>query len=60
MRAEKLGAGGEEGGDNGAFYERKLVTARFFMERMLPDTSSLLAKVTAGSATLMELEAEAF
>ena len=49
-----------EGGEDPEFYRNKLVTARFFMERMLPDTSSLLAKVTAGSATLMELEAEAF
>ncbi len=59
VAAEKLADGGEDGA-GGAFYRRKLVTAQFFMERMLPDTSSLLAKVTAGSATLMELEAEAF
>ncbi len=49
-----------DGGEDPEFYRNKLVTARFFMERMLPETSSLLSKVTAGSATLMELEAEAF
>jgi alkylation response protein AidB-like acyl-CoA dehydrogenase len=48
------------GGDDPAFYEAKLVTGRFFMERMLPETSSLLSKVTAGSETLMALDAEAF
>lgn len=49
-----------EGTDDPAFYETKLATARFFMQRMLPDTSALLAKVTAGAATLMALDAEAF
>jgi alkylation response protein AidB-like acyl-CoA dehydrogenase len=51
----KDGANGEA-----AFYEAKLMTARFFMDRMLPETSSLLAKATAGAETLMALPAEAF
>ncbi len=49
-----------EGNGDRRFYETKLATARFFMERMLPDTSSLLARVTAGSRTVMALDAEAF
>jgi hypothetical protein len=48
------------GADDKAFYEQKLVVARFFMERMLPDTAALQAKATAGAKTLMELEAAAF
>ena len=48
------------GADEKTFYETKLVTGRFFMERLLPDTSSLLAKLTAGSKTMMALDAEAF
>ena len=52
----QLGAGSEDP----EFYEAKLITARFFMERILPETSALLSKVSAGSATLMALEAEAF
>ncbi len=56
VAGEKLEGGAEEP----EFYRAKLVTARFFMERVLPETSSLLSKVTAGSATLMALEAEAF
>ncbi|MDB5566336.1 MAG: acyl-CoA dehydrogenase [Tardiphaga sp.] len=38
----------------------KLVTGRFFMERMLPETSVHLARIQTGSATMMELPAEAF
>jgi alkylation response protein AidB-like acyl-CoA dehydrogenase len=38
----------------------KLVTARFFMERMLPETAAHLARVQAGAASTMELPAEAF
>jgi hypothetical protein len=38
----------------------KLVTGRFFMERMLPETSLHLARIQSGCATTMELAAEAF
>jgi hypothetical protein len=38
----------------------KLATARFFMERMLPETSAHLARIQAGAASTMELPAEAF
>lgn len=38
----------------------KLVTGRFFMERMLPETSVHLARIQTGAATTMELPAEAF
>jgi alkylation response protein AidB-like acyl-CoA dehydrogenase len=38
----------------------KLVTARFFMERMLPETATHLARIQAGAASMMELPAEAF
>ena len=42
------------------FYESKLITARFYMEREMPETSSLLSKLTAGKDTLMALEADDF
>jgi len=48
------------GTDEVDFYENKLITARFYMARMMPDTSSLLAKVTSGKDTLMALDAAAF
>jgi acyl-CoA dehydrogenase len=38
----------------------KLVTGRFFMERMLPETAAQLARIQAGAASTMELPAEAF
>ena len=38
----------------------KLVTARFFMERMLPETAAHLTRIQAGAASTMELPAEAF
>ena len=47
---------------NGAtpYLKTKLVTGKFFMERMLPETSVHLARLQSGSATTMELAAEAF
>jgi acyl-CoA dehydrogenase len=38
----------------------KLVTGRFFVERMLPETSAQLARIQVGADTVMELPAEAF
>jgi alkylation response protein AidB-like acyl-CoA dehydrogenase len=38
----------------------KLVTARFFMERMLPETAMRLARIEAGAASTMELSDDAF
>jgi alkylation response protein AidB-like acyl-CoA dehydrogenase len=48
------------GGDAAPYLTSKLVTGRFFMERMLPETSLHLARIQSGSATTMELPAEAF
>jgi acyl-CoA dehydrogenase len=47
-------------GDASSYLTTKLVTGRFFMERMLPETSVHLARIQSGSATMMELAAEAF
>ncbi len=41
-------------------YSAKLVTARFFMERMLPETAAHLARIQSGAASMMELPEEAF
>jgi acyl-CoA dehydrogenase len=38
----------------------KLVTGKFFVERMLPETAVHLSRIQAGAATVMELPAEAF
>jgi len=48
------------GGGATPYLTTKLVTGRFFMERMLPETALHLARIQTGSATTMELAAEAF
>jgi alkylation response protein AidB-like acyl-CoA dehydrogenase len=48
------------GAGDRAFHEAKLVTARFFAERVMPETGSLRRQIEAGSDTLMALPAEAF
>ena len=40
--------------------EDKLVTGRFFMERMLPATTTHLARIKAGAESTMALPADAF
>ena len=40
--------------------QAKLVTSRFFMQRMLPETATHLARIEAGAGSVMELPAEAF
>ncbi len=42
-----------EGSDD-VFYQEKLDTARFYMQRVLPQTMSLLAVLTNGSQTIMD------
>jgi alkylation response protein AidB-like acyl-CoA dehydrogenase len=48
------------GGESTPYLTSKLVTGRFFMERMLPATALHLARIQTGSDTTMELPAEAF
>ncbi len=40
--------------------DRKLACARFWMERMMPDTGSLLERIEAGADGLMALDAASF
>ena len=48
---EKLKVGAEK-----EFYEGKLATARFTMQKILPGTLSLLSSLTAGSKSVMQAE----
>ena len=48
-----------EGGDK-AFYEAKLVTARYYSERYLPEVGALRRKIEAGSEAMMALHDDAF
>jgi alkylation response protein AidB-like acyl-CoA dehydrogenase len=47
-------------GDTDPFYAAKLTTGRYFLARVLPETSSRLAKIKAGAELMMALPAEAF
>ena len=49
-----------KGGADDSFYENKLTTGKYFVERLLPDTAAHLAKIKTGSDTMMALPAEAF
>ncbi|MCD2325329.1 acyl-CoA dehydrogenase C-terminal domain-containing protein [Sphingomonas sp. IC-56] len=61
LRMAKAAADGlASGADNAKFLEAKLVTARFFAERFLPDAGGLRRKVEAGSETVMALDPEMF
>jgi hypothetical protein len=53
-------AHGNLAGDQSGRMNARLVTARFFMERMLPGTATYLARIKAGAGSMMELPAEAF
>jgi alkylation response protein AidB-like acyl-CoA dehydrogenase len=44
------------GDGNKPFYEAKLVSARYWMERMIPECPMLLERVQAGSETIMAFE----
>jgi hypothetical protein len=46
--------------DQAARMEAKLVTARFYMERMLPETGLRLARIVTGADTMMSLAPEMF
>jgi len=42
------------------FYKNKLITAKYFVDRILPERSAHLAKIKSGSEAMMALPAEAF
>ncbi|HEY8566996.1 MAG TPA: acyl-CoA dehydrogenase C-terminal domain-containing protein [Beijerinckiaceae bacterium] len=49
-----------QGNGVGARMDAKLLTGRFFMERMLPETGAHLARISSGADTMMAMPAEAF
>ncbi len=54
---EAIDAGGEGHMD---FMKNKLVTGQYFMERVMPETTAHLARISAGCDSMMAFEAEAF
>lgn len=47
-----------ESGD--PFYEEKLMTGQYFLDRLLPDAAAHLAKVKSGAASMMAMPADHF
>ena len=47
-------------GDADPFYANKLITGRYFLERILPEAGAHLAKLKSGAEPVMALAAEAF
>ena len=50
----------DAGGEDEAFHEAKLITARFYAQRELPHRPPCARKIEAGAETLMKMPAEAF
>jgi alkylation response protein AidB-like acyl-CoA dehydrogenase len=57
-RAAKSALG--NGTQDRGFYEAKLVTARFFADRVMPETGALRRKIESGADSLMAMPADAF
>ena len=47
-------------GNEDEFYKNKLLTGKYFVERVLPDSAAHLAKIKTGSETMMAMAADAF
>lgn len=61
IMAEKSQEAIREGANGSSeFHENKLLTARYFMERVMPECAAHLARIESGCESMMALEAEAF
>jgi hypothetical protein len=49
-----------DGAEDADFHRAKLITARFYAERILPQAGAERRKLEAGAESLMALPAEAF
>ncbi len=59
-RMAKAALARKANGGDAAMMDAKLITGRFFMERLLPETAAHLARISAGADAVMSLPAEAF
>lgn len=60
LRMAQAAVKGLSTGADKDFYEAKLITARFYAERILPDAGALRRKIEGGAEALMLLPVEAF
>jgi hypothetical protein len=54
---EKIAAGAN---GRSEFMEKKLLTARFYMERVMPESAAHLARISTGADSMMAMDADAF
>lgn len=59
-RIAKASMARKAAGEDAARFDAKLLTARFFMERMLPETALRLTRISTGADTMMAMPAEMF
>ena len=60
-RAEKIAVAKlPHANGDAAFYKNKVATARFYFDRILPETAGLFAAIKSGKASMMALEDDAF
>ena len=50
----------KKGGQEAAFYETKIITARYYMQRQMPKTDMHLSRIQSGADMVMALDAEFF
>ncbi|MGI9352013.1 MAG: acyl-CoA dehydrogenase C-terminal domain-containing protein [Rhizobiaceae bacterium] len=61
LMAEKSQEALAEGANGSSeFHENKLMTGRYFMDRVMPECAAHLARIQSGSESMMALDAEAF
>ncbi len=61
LMAEKSQEALKEGANGSSnFHENKLMTGRYFMERVMPECAAHLMRIQSGSESMMALDAEAF
>jgi butyryl-CoA dehydrogenase len=48
------------GSDDAAFYQAKLATARFYMQRILPQTAGLMGAIMGGGKVMMDFDPAQF
>jgi len=53
-------AGLKAGTGDAGFYNAKLLTGRYFMQRVMPDSISMVTKIKTGADAMMALNADAF
>jgi alkylation response protein AidB-like acyl-CoA dehydrogenase len=59
-RMAKVAQGKVTAGDATALHEAKLVTARYYFERIMPESAAHLARISAGCDAMMALAEDAF